>query len=88
MNQSAINKVLDKIMIALSICETRIKMYQGEMFSLKEIGKEYEGISDDIHYMFVESKAQCNFTTAPWFRKLQKKYKDVLNEASALGLVN
>lgn len=72
-----LTKNLDRVMIALSICDKRHQMFNGEMYGLKDLGQDYETISDDIYYMLSEPKVQQKLSTSPWFTKLQKTYKNV-----------
>ena len=54
----------------------------GDVFRDKEINFDIEsgGISDDIHYLIAENKVYQNYNTTPWFRKLQKTYKETTSE--------
>jgi len=75
-----IPKNMDKILICLGICERRVRILGGEgVFREKELGTDFECglISDDIHHLIAENKVYTNYNITPWFRKLQKQYKDL-----------
>jgi hypothetical protein len=58
MTPQNITKSLDKILIALSILERRLLMQTGEIYSIKDVGSDYDCISDDIYYLLAENKVQ------------------------------
>ncbi len=72
-------------MICLGLCEKRLKILDisGAIFKEKEIGTDFEAgiVSDDIHYLIAENKIYSNYNVTPWFRKLQKQFKDISLES-------
>ena len=75
---------MDKIIICLGISEKRLKVFDnnGNIFREKDINNDIEcgGISDDIHYFIADNKIFSKYNITPWFRKLQKTYKDLAVE--------
>lgn len=61
---------MDKIIITLSICEKRVKMYNDEMFIMKDLGSDFDNISDDVYYLLAENKVYQNFANNAWFKKI------------------
>ena len=71
---------MEKILASLSITEKRLQVSGKDIFRIKEF-VDFEPISEDLHYCLAEPKAQTTFVSQPWFRKVQKQYKD-LNESN------
>jgi hypothetical protein len=44
---------------------------------MKDLGTEFDNISDDIFYLLAENKVFQPYTNTAWFKKIQKAYKDV-----------
>ena len=63
---------MDKIMISLSICDKRLKIHSEEIFSLKELGNEFDSISDNVYYLLADGKIYEPYSNSPWFKKIQK----------------
>ena len=51
-----------------------------------EWANDFEVISDDVHQVMCDLKISANFGTQPWFRKLQKLYKDVNAENAKVAI--
>lgn len=88
--KSALGKVLEKVMVALSICEKRLTTNSEDVFWNKDIHQSpefFKAISEDTHAAFVEFKAPSSFASQPWFRKLHNQYKDILTEDTAKKLI-
>eukprot|EP00347_Sterkiella_histriomuscorum_P020315 403338280 len=85
-NKQSLAKNIDKIVIAISICEQRLKANNDSIFQITEWGEENKPISDDIHEIMSDMKLLPNFGTQPWFRKLQKQYKEI-NEENAKATI-
>jgi hypothetical protein len=65
-NKATLAKNLDKVMIALSICERRIALNSDDIFTSKELqtNTEYfKCISDDIQAALSDLKTPGNFST-------------------------
>ena len=85
-NKATLAKNLDKVMIALSICERRIALNSDEIFTNKDLQTNtdyFKCISDDIQAALSDLKSPGNFSTQPWFRKLHNTYKDTVTEETA-----
>eukprot|EP00349_Pseudokeronopsis_sp_Brazil_P000359 CAMPEP_0202962186 /NCGR_PEP_ID=MMETSP1396-20130829/6290_1 /ASSEMBLY_ACC=CAM_ASM_000872 /TAXON_ID= /ORGANISM="Pseudokeronopsis sp., Strain Brazil" /LENGTH=138 /DNA_ID=CAMNT_0049682587 /DNA_START=163 /DNA_END=579 /DNA_ORIENTATION=- len=76
-----IQKNMDKVLICLGICEKRIKILsdEGSVFTEKDMATDFDSglISDDIYHLIADNKIYQNYNISPWFRKLQKQYKDI-----------
>ena len=89
-NKATLAKNLDKVMIALSICERRIAINSSEVFTSKELqanAEYFKCITEDIHEALADVKAPANFATQPWFRKVFNTYKDTVTEETAKATI-
>ena len=53
---------------------------------MKDLGSEFDTISDEIYYLLSEGKVYQAYGNTPWFKKIEKSYKDV-NEQNAKNII-
>jgi len=74
-------KNLDRILVSLFICNKRLQMHRGELFTGKVDLLEFEMISENVYYWIAENKLfSDSMLGAAWLKKLQKQYKDATAE--------
>ena len=44
---------------------------------MKDLGSEFEGVSDDVYYLIAENKVYQPYVNTPWYKKIKKQFKDV-----------
>ena len=61
---------MDKLLISLSICDKRLLVNSDEIFTYKDLGSDFDPITDNVYYLLADGKIYEPYVNAPWFKKI------------------